>query len=114
MLYIIFLEVRLGNLQSNITQESDKSLEVFNIINSRKMIETFLSPELAERQKLALNQEIIDNYWPLLNFFGLNDEPEDMFKKVNQLRHELDEALDTNFYIKEKLEIGRASCRKRE
>src|SRR5699024_10012666 len=42
---------------------------------------------------------------PLLNFFGLNDEPEDMFKKVNQLRHELDEALDTNFYIKEKLEL---------
>src|SRR5699024_2719916 len=105
MLDIMFLEVRLGNFQSNITQESDKSLEVFNIINSRKMIETFLSPELAERQKLALNQEIIDNYWPLLNFFGLNDEPEDMFKKVNQLRHELDEALDTNFYIKEKLEL---------
>src|SRR5699024_9323348 len=105
MLDIMFLEVRLGNFQSNITQESDKSLEVFNIINSRKMIETFLSPELAERQKLALNQEIIDNYWPLLNFFGLNDEPEDMFKKVSQLKHELDDALDTNFYVKENVEI---------
>src|SRR5699024_5633896 len=58
MLDIMFLEVRLGNFQSNITQESDKSMEVFNIINSRKMIEIFLSPELSERQELALNQEI--------------------------------------------------------
>src|SRR5699024_7286234 len=105
MLDIMFLEVRLGNFKSNITQESDKSMEVFNIINSRKMIEVFLSPELEERQKLALNQEIIDNYWPMLNFFGLNDETEDMFKKVSRLEHELDEALDTNFQIKENLEI---------
>lgn len=105
MLDIMFLEVRLGNFQSNITQESDKSMEVFNIINSRKMIEVFLSPELEERQKLALNQVIIDNYWPMLNFFGLNDETEDMFKKVSRLEHELDEALDTNFQIKENLEI---------
>lgn len=105
MLDMMFLEVRLGNFQSNITQETDKSLEVFNIINSRKMIEIFLSPELAERQKLALNQIIIDNYWPVLNFFGINDEPEDMFKQVNQLKHELDEALDINFYVKEDMEI---------
>ena len=69
------------------------------------MIEIFLSPELKERQKLALNQEIIDNYWPVLNFFGLNDETEDMYKKVNRLQHEVDEASDTNFYIKENLEI---------
>jgi len=105
MLDIMFLEVRLGNFQSNITQETDKTLEIFNIINSRKMIEIFLSPELKERQKLALNQEIIDNYWPVLNFFGLNDETEDMYKKVNRLQHEVDEASDTNFYIKENLEI---------
>src|SRR5699024_6755656 len=105
MLDIMFLEVRLGNFQSNITQESDKSMEVFNIINSRKMIEIFLSPELSERQELALNQEIIDNYWPMLNFFGLNDEPEDMFRKVKQLQDEWDKALDTNFCIKEDIEI---------
>src|SRR5699024_3049364 len=105
MLDIMFLEVRLGNFQSNITQETDKTLEIFNITNSRKMIEIFLSPELEERQKLALNQEIIDNYWPVLNFFGLNDETEDMYRKADRLQHEVDEASDTNFYIKKNLEI---------
>src|SRR5699024_8350933 len=105
LLDLMFLEVRLGNFQSNITQETDKNMEIFNIINSRKMIEIFLSPKLEERQKLALNQGIINKKWPVLNFFGLNEEPEDMFEKANQLQNERDDALNTNFMIKENLEI---------
>src|SRR5699024_4509827 len=45
LLDLMFLEVRLGNFQSNITQETDKNMEIFNIINSRKMIGIFLSPK---------------------------------------------------------------------
>src|SRR5699024_8711517 len=73
ILDLIFLESRLGNFQSNITQETDNTLEVYNIFNSRKLIEILLSVSLDDRQGQTLLLMIIDAYWPVLNQFSMND-----------------------------------------
>lgn len=75
ILDLIFLESRLGNFQSNITQETDKTMEVFNIFNSRKMIELLLSVPLKDRQNQNIVKQIINQYWPILEDFAVNDSP---------------------------------------
>ncbi|WP_031547906.1 hypothetical protein [Salinicoccus luteus] len=85
LLDLMFLESRLGNFQSNITQETDNTLEVFNLFNSRRMIELFLSPSLTERQNQSLAFAIIDEYWPVLNFFGINTQ-ETLLEKYEALK----------------------------
>lgn len=74
ILDILFLESRLGNFQSIINQETDNTLEVFNYFNSRKFISLLLMPKLKDRHSDKLLLSIINYYWPLLNFFGINDE----------------------------------------
>ena len=83
ILDLMFLESRLANFQSNITQETDNTLEVFNFFNSRKMIELMLSPDLEARQSQEISQAIITEYWPVLNFFGVNDD-ENLFEKYSR------------------------------
>src|SRR5699024_8428034 len=74
ILDILFLESRLGNFQSIITQETDNTLEVFNYFNSRKLISLLLQPNLDERQSNQLFSLIINHFWPMLNFFSVNEE----------------------------------------
>lgn len=75
VLDLVFLESRLGNFQSNITQETDKTLEVFNLFNSRKFIELFLSVPLEDRQNQEIGKQLIENHWPVLDYFALNSSP---------------------------------------
>ena len=74
ILDILFMESRLGNFQSIITQETDNTLEVFNYFNSRKLISLLLQPNLEERQSEQLSSAVINHFWPMLNFFGVNEE----------------------------------------
>ena len=104
MLDLHALEIRLGNFQSIITQETDNVLEVFNIVNSRKIFETLLSPKLDERKNMSLHTAIINKYWPVLNFFGVNTS-ENAYQKSNRLEHALAKSRDHNFVIKKGLEL---------
>ncbi|WP_342388733.1 hypothetical protein [Salinicoccus bachuensis] len=84
---IMFLESRLGNFQSNITQETDNTLDIFNHFNSRKMIEHLLSPSLEDRQNQAFVKKIVDRHWPILNFFAINDG-KNLMESYNSLLRE--------------------------
>ncbi|TVT28884.1 hypothetical protein FO441_00975 [Salinicoccus cyprini] len=75
LLDLVFLESRLGNFQSNITQETDNTMEVFNLFNSRKLIELLLSVPLEDRQNQSVGKYLISSYWPVLNYFPLNSAP---------------------------------------
>src|SRR5699024_4571633 len=102
ILYIIFLESRLGNFQSNITQETDNTLEVFNPFNSRKIIEILLSVPLADRQNEVLSKLIIEHYWPILNQFSLNGTPGSV-EKLEFMIDAMDDNITRAFYAKNKL-----------
>ncbi|SDL08920.1 hypothetical protein [Lacicoccus qingdaonensis] len=104
MLDLHALEIRLGNFQSIITQETDNVLEVFNIVNSRKIFEALLSPNIDERQNMSLHTAIINKYWPVLNFFGVNTN-EDAYQRSSRLEQELVKSKDNNFVIKKGLEL---------
>src|SRR5699024_8342370 len=83
------LESRMGNWHSNLTLETDPETEEFIFTNSRKIIDLIQLPTLAERRNFTLYKEIIKNYWPVLLFFGINEE-ENLFEQTQDL-------LQTNF-----------------
>ena len=88
ILDILFLESRLGNFQSIITQETDNTLEVFNYFNSRKLISFLLQPNLEERQSNQLFSLVINHFWPMLNFFGVNEET-NLYIKHKKLKEKI-------------------------
>lgn len=75
VLDLIFLESRLGNFQSNITQETDEVMDIFNPFNSRKMIELLLSVSLYDRQNQNVGKALIEKHWPVLMTFPQNESP---------------------------------------
>lgn len=71
---LFHLESRMGNWHSSLTLETDPETEEFIFTNSRKIIDLIQLPTLAERRNFTLYKEIIKNYWPVLLFFGINEE----------------------------------------
>ena len=88
VLDLLFLESRLGNFQSIITQETDNTLEIFNYFNSRKLISMLLMPKLPDRHSDKLFFSLINQYWPMLNFFGINDEV-NIYTKHQRLKEKI-------------------------
>lgn len=81
---LFHLESRMGNWHSALTLETDPETEEFIFTNSRKIIDLIQLPTLAERRNFSLYKEIIKNYWPVLLFFGINEEA-NLFEQTQDL-----------------------------
>ena len=69
---LFHLESRLGNWHSVMTSETDPETEEFIFLNARKMIDIFTSIDLDDMRKHNLHKRIIEAYWGVLNYFGVN------------------------------------------
>lgn len=78
------LESRMGNWHSSLTLETDPETEEFIFTNSRKLIDLIQLPPIAERRNFSLYKEIINQYWPLLLFFGINTD-ENLYEQNSAL-----------------------------
>lgn len=66
------LESRLGNWHSVLTSETDPETDEFIYLNTRKMIDLFTSVSISDMRKHRLHKRIIESYWAVLNYFGVN------------------------------------------
>ncbi|TDM12395.1 hypothetical protein [Macrococcus lamae] len=71
---LYFQETRLANWHSNNTQETDNSVEVFILVNTREFMNLFASMPLAVRNSGQLHREWINHLWPVLNFYSVNGD----------------------------------------
>lgn len=71
---LFYQESRMGNWHSNITQETDNSVEVFVLLNTRELINLVTSLPLKDRENKMLHKEWINQLWPVLNFYPVNKE----------------------------------------
>src|SRR5699024_510614 len=69
---LFHLESRMGNWHSMITLETDPETEEFIFTNCRKIIDIIQQPSIIERRDFQLYKLIINHYWPILLFFGIN------------------------------------------
>lgn len=78
------LESRMGNWHSNLTLETDPETEEFIFTNSRKIIDLIQLPTIDERREFSLYKEIIKDNWPVLLFFGINED-RNLYDQTNHL-----------------------------
>ncbi|WJP98476.1 hypothetical protein [Macrococcus bovicus] len=71
---LYYQEQRMGNWHSNITQETDNSVEVFILLNTREMLRRVTSASLSDRRRKVLHREWINHFWPVLNFYPVNEQ----------------------------------------
>lgn len=84
--FLIYWETRMGNWHSNITQETDLNQDTFVIINTRFILDNFISLKLNDRKDTTLFKKLINHSWPILNYFipNSNQTLEDRLKIDNQ------------------------------
>lgn len=69
---MLYWEFRMGNWHSNITQETDFTIDTYILINNRYMIKQFISLNKKDKKKKSLLTTIVKNNWPALNYFIAN------------------------------------------
>ncbi|WP_156823540.1 hypothetical protein [Salinicoccus albus] len=69
LLTLLYWEFRMGNWHSNITQETDRTQETFVFINNRFMLDQFMSLSNEDKKSKKYLVEVIDYFWPALNYF---------------------------------------------
>lgn len=69
---LFHLESRLGNWHSTLTSETDPETEEFVFLNARRMIDMFTSIKIEDMREYKLHKRIIEEYWAVLNYFGVN------------------------------------------
>lgn len=79
---VFHLESRMGNWHSVLTLETDPETDEFIFTNCRKIADYIQMPSVSERRQFSLYKRIIEEYWPVLLFFGLN-ETETLYQKLN-------------------------------
>lgn len=67
-------EFRVGRWLSEVLNETDISFDTFLPVNVRAIFELLLSFDVADRRDGFAYTELIDRNFPLLNFFGKNDD----------------------------------------
>ena len=70
---LFHLESRMGNWHSVLTLETDPETDEFIFTNCRKIIDYIQMPPIQERRQFTLYKAIIEEYWPVLLFFGFNE-----------------------------------------
>lgn len=71
---LFHLEARMGNWHSTLTLETDPETDEFIYMNTRKLIDLMQQPNIDERRDFSLYKLIINEYWPVLLHFGINNE----------------------------------------
>lgn len=69
---ILYLESRMNGWHSTILQESDPYMEVYNLINCRYILFSLINMNYEARKNMEFHTSIINESWPLLQFFGIN------------------------------------------
>lgn len=63
----------MGNWHSTLTLETDPQTDEFIFTNTRLLIDYIQQPSISERRDYTLYKKIINNYWPALLHFGINN-----------------------------------------
>ncbi|MFC3900400.1 hypothetical protein [Aliicoccus persicus] len=84
LLDLYLWELRLSHWHSDILNTHDVCFQTLSPFNHRILLEISLSFNYEERRSGYMFQELINNNWPVLNFFGDNDINNMYEKKVNQ------------------------------
>lgn len=79
---VFHLESRMGNWHSVLTLETDPETDEFIFTNCRKIADYIQMPSVSKRRQFSLYKKIIEEYWPALLFFGVN-EIESLYQKLN-------------------------------
>ncbi|CAM2897079.1 hypothetical protein [Salinicoccus roseus] len=69
---LLYWEFRMGNWHSNLTQETDRTLETFVLINNRYMLDYFMRIKKEDRVAKSYLNKVVKWYWPALNYFVAN------------------------------------------
>src|SRR5699024_7218127 len=73
VLDLFYWENRTGRWHAEVLNETDYAFETMLPFNMRAIIELSLSFDLPKRKNNFLFKELINNNFPILNFFGEND-----------------------------------------
>ncbi|OZT76900.1 hypothetical protein [Salinicoccus roseus] len=68
----LYWETRMSNWHSNITQETDTTLETFILVNNRYMLDRYMRMGTADRENKGYLTRLISEFWPILNYFVPN------------------------------------------
>lgn len=71
-LEILFISYRLIQWHSGVVSESDIAFNTMLLLNSRKVVELLLSYPIEDRYAKKLFTELVDELWPVLNFWDIN------------------------------------------
>lgn len=74
VLDLYYWEIRMGKWMSEVLNETDFSFETLLPFNMRALIDISLSYSLEERKNNFMFNDIINENYPVLNFFGKNEE----------------------------------------
>lgn len=69
---VIHIDSRMGNWHSQLVKETDRVMDYFNYINDRSALNLLLQLPYEIRKYHLLHKDLIDDYWPILNFFEGN------------------------------------------
>lgn len=85
---LFYQEQRMGNWHSNITSETDNTMEVFVFMNTREMINILTSQSLNDRKDFTLFKEWIAKYWGVLNYYPINKSKDLYTEFKNQVEEQ--------------------------
>lgn len=72
LLDIIHIDSRMGNWHSQLIKETDRVMDFFNYLNDRKTLNLLLQLPIEIRRNHLFHKDLINTYWPILNFFQEN------------------------------------------
>ncbi|MCK1975518.1 hypothetical protein LNK15_00425 [Jeotgalicoccus huakuii] len=69
---LLYWEFRMGNWHSSLTQETDFTVDIYNFINNRYIIDQIMSINSELRKEAFIFKSIVKENWPALNYFIAN------------------------------------------
>ena len=97
---LLYLESRMGNWHSNITLETDNTMETFILVNSRRILNSISYLPKEERKNKEFLFETINEFWPILNYFLPNSKKtlKDLSSYNNSVSYFNDKVRITDFH----------------
>ncbi|GFZ91313.1 hypothetical protein GCM10010978_32450 [Compostibacillus humi] len=94
-LELLFLSYRLIQWHSGVVGESDIAFNTMLLLNSRKVVDLMLSYPAEDRYNNELFYELIQELWPILNYWDVNN-PTNLAQKYKTLDKQLKQLIKTN------------------